>query len=141
VRAGRKVRAHARSLEGTLQSQQHFYSKLKALLFSKSYPDSSSSRRAYIPIPPGLNSKHRRSVCQRSLDFDPGPSILFWLSAGSRDFVFLGALSRITTAIHPLPSARLPRCLNPKHHPPLTVCLPYPVDRRVYPSACRFSFF
>src|SRR6218665_1139874 len=64
-------------------SPQFFHSKLKTLLFSKSYPDSSSS--SYLP--PRLNSKHhppcsRLTVClPHSLDLDRCLLILFWLSA------------------------------------------------------------
>src|SRR6218665_2311146 len=61
-------------------SPQLFHSKLKTRLFSKSYPDLSSS----LYLPPRLNSKHhsRLTVClPDSLDLDRCLSILFWLSA------------------------------------------------------------
>src|SRR6218665_368344 len=59
-------------------SPRLFHSKLETLLFSKSYPDLSSS--SYLP--PRLNSKHHLTVClPDSLDLDRCLSILFWLSA------------------------------------------------------------
>src|SRR6218665_854272 len=72
-----------------------FHSKLKTLLFNKSYPDSSSP--PYLP--PCLNSKHHSclTVCiPDSLDITRCLSILFWISAcdkaDSRDFAIVGAV-------------------------------------------------
>src|SRR6218665_1218517 len=63
-------------------SPQLFHSKLKTLLLSKSYPDSSSP--PYLPSVSTPNTIHdsRLTVClPDSLDLDRCLSILFWLSA------------------------------------------------------------
>ena len=62
-------------------SPQLFYSKLKTLLFGKSYPNSSSS--AYLPPSPSqLQTPSTLTVClPDSLDLDRCLSIFFWLSA------------------------------------------------------------
>src|SRR6218665_1013076 len=65
-------------------SPQLFHSKLKTLLFNKSYPDLSSS--PYLPPPPPVsppNAIHhsRLTVClPDSLDLTRCLSILFWTS-------------------------------------------------------------
>ena len=71
-------------------SPQLFHSKLKTLLFSKSYPDSSSSSYSFPPISTP-NTIHHSHLTLWILA--PCLSIFFWLSAfGSRDFPFMGTV-------------------------------------------------
>jgi len=63
-------------------SPQLFHSKLKTLLFSKSYPDSSSSHASLPVSTPNTIHHSSLTVCLHdSPDLDRCLSILFWLSA------------------------------------------------------------